>query len=388
MRAVAIVATYNEERFIAGCLEHLFRQGVEVYLIDNSSSDRTLSIAERYLGRGLIGFETLPRAGAFCLRQQLQRKEQLAATLEADWFMHVDADEIHLPPRSDRTLAQSFATVEAGGYNAVNFQEFTFIPTQEAPDHDHPEFQKSMRYYYPFLPFSPHLVRAWKRQPEAVNLRASGGHQVQFSGLRLYPESFGMRHYPLLSVQHFAEKYAARRYDPAEAGSGWHSWRTSLRPGVIRLPSQSELRPYHSDDQLDPANPRTDHYLAEIWKLNYWLPPLEKAERELTALISAGDSFILVDENQLWSELTGGRHAFPFLERDGLYWGLPPDDETAIRELERLRQAGASFIVFAWPAFWWLTYYAGLHQYLAAQFARVLANERLVIFDLRLGPTA
>jgi hypothetical protein len=58
-----ILASYNEERFIAGCLEHLFVQGVESYLIDNSSTDRTVEIAERFLGWGLIGIESFPREG-------------------------------------------------------------------------------------------------------------------------------------------------------------------------------------------------------------------------------------------------------------------------------------------------------------------------------------
>ena len=139
VRVVALLATHNEERFITGCLEHLIGQGVEVYLIDNCSADRTVEIAERYLGHGLIDIETFPRAeGVYKWRSILERKEQLATMLEADWFMHVDADEIRLPPHSARTLAQTFAEVDAQGYNAVNFLEFTFVPTREAPDHDHP----------------------------------------------------------------------------------------------------------------------------------------------------------------------------------------------------------------------------------------------------------
>ena len=50
-----------------------------------------------------------------------------------------------------------------------------------------------------------------------------------------------------------------------------------------------------------------------------------------------------------------GRHAIPFLEHDGEYWGPPPDDEAAIAELERLRtEKGVAFIVFPWTASWWL----------------------------------
>ncbi len=160
MRVIALLATYTEERFITACLEHLFQQGVEVFLIDNESTDRTVSLAKRYLGHGLIGIETLPRWGMYRWRTILERKGQLGATLEADWFMHVDADEIDLPLRTGWTLAESFAEVAGQGYNAVNFLELTFIPTREAPDHDHPDFQKTMRWYYPFALSSPNGMRA------------------------------------------------------------------------------------------------------------------------------------------------------------------------------------------------------------------------------------
>jgi glycosyltransferase involved in cell wall biosynthesis len=263
MRIVALLATYNEERFIVGCLEHLFQQGVEVYLIDNQSEDQTVGIARRYLDHGLIGIESIPRSEYFDLSPLLRRKEQLAATLEADWFMHVDADEIRVPPRPAQTLAQAFAEVEAQGFNAVNFLEFTFVPTQESPDHDHADFQTTMRWYYPFLPSFPHRLNAWKRQPTPVELESLGGHQVRFPGLRMYHESFRMRHYLFLSVQHAIRKYVHKRFDPASVARGWHGWRSSLNPEMIKLPKQADLRTYVSDDQLDPSNPRTQHCLAE-----------------------------------------------------------------------------------------------------------------------------
>lgn len=111
MRVVAILAAYNEERFIGGCLEHLFAQGVETYLIDNASTDRTVEIAERYRGRGLIDIENFPRAdGVYKWRAMLERKEKLAVALDADWFMHMDPDEIRLSVRSSQTLADAVTT--------------------------------------------------------------------------------------------------------------------------------------------------------------------------------------------------------------------------------------------------------------------------------------
>jgi glycosyltransferase involved in cell wall biosynthesis len=256
-----MLETRNEERFIAACLENLLKQEIEVYLIDSGSTDQTIAIAERYLDRGLIRIEAIPEAGVFSLRAQLERKERLASSLDADWLMHVDADEIRLPPRSRETLKQALQQAEAQGYNAVNFLEFTFIPTQEAPEHDHPDFQETMRWYYPFLPSYPHRLNAWKRQPGPVELAWSGGHQVRFPGLRIYPTSFPMRHYLFLSIPHAIRKWANKRFDAQELEYGWHGWRGKLKPEMLKLPTQAELRTYVSDDQLDYSKPWTKHYL-------------------------------------------------------------------------------------------------------------------------------
>ncbi|MCL6432198.1 MAG: glycosyltransferase family 92 protein, partial [Anaerolineae bacterium] len=228
LRVVALLQVYNGERFITACLEHLISQGVQVHLTDNCSTDRTVELAERYLGRGLIGIDTLPRGGTFSLRPQLEHKERLAEMLDADWFMHVDVDEFRVPVRSGCTLAEAFREVENEGYNAVNFMEFTFIPTRESPDHDHPYFQETMRWYYPFQPFYPHRLNAWKRQPCRVELAWSAGHEVRFPGLRMYPQSFPMRHYLFLSLRHAVEKFVATKYDPQEVASGWFRWRARI----------------------------------------------------------------------------------------------------------------------------------------------------------------
>lgn len=263
-RVVALLATYNEERFIDGCLRNLVGHGIEVYLIDNASTDRTVEIARSWQGRGLIGIETLARDGSFALRPQLERKEQLALEIDADWFLHVDADEVHLSPRDAPSLSHALGAVAAAGWNAVNFQEFTFVPPRESPDHDHDDYETTLRWYYPFLPRSPWRVKAWRRQPTRVDLVTTGGHQARFPGMRLFPTAFPMKHYPYLSAAHAARKYA-RAYPHDELRDGVHGgfegWRHLFSGTTIALPPRSELREHRSGEPLDSSNPRSEHYL-------------------------------------------------------------------------------------------------------------------------------
>ena len=263
MRAIALLATHNEERFIVPCLEHLVRHGLEAYVIDNESEDGTVPLARRFLGRGLIGIETFPRRGVYRWQMILERKEQLASTLDADWFMHADPDEVRLPPHSGTTLADALAEVGRQGFNAVNFLEFAFVPTRQSPDHDHPDFLQTMRRYYPFSPSLPNRLNAWAKQPGPVELAWSGGHLVRFPGLRIHPTSFPMRHYLFLSLDHAVRKYVQKEYAPEELALGWHRARSRLRAEDIALQDEGELRQYVSDDLLDPSHPLRRHPLFD-----------------------------------------------------------------------------------------------------------------------------
>lgn len=125
------------------------------------------------------------------------------------------------------------------------------------------------------------------------------------------------------------------------------------------------------------VSPDNSRSLDVVWS------NVELITKELVVLIPPRDTFILVDYELFRDELAIGRRVLPFLERDGQYWGPPPDDITAIQELERLHRLGASFIVFAWPAFWMLDNYSELNRHLRSQFRCVIENELMIVFDLR-----
>ena len=160
----------------------------------------------------------------------------------------------------------------------------------------------------------------------------------------------------------------------------WYAQNTLMfvrRGHLERCPSLKEESENTAISQLSIVHPKK--YLEEI----EWRQGLHQMSQAIAALIPPDEAFILVDQDKFGGMATAGRRAIPFLERDGQYWGAPPDDATAIRELERLRRSGASFVVFAWPAFWWLDHYVELREHLRSKFRCVMENDLLVAFDLR-----
>jgi glycosyltransferase involved in cell wall biosynthesis len=121
----------------------------------------------------------------------------------------------------------------------------------------------------------------------------------------------------------------------------------------------------------------------DAWRLNSWWHRQQRALRDIAALPPSNDPLILVDDGSWGSGTLAGRRRLPFLERDGQYWGQPSDDATAIEELERMRDGGASFMLFVWATFWWLDHYPKLHEHLRHRYARIIDNDCLIAFDLR-----
>jgi len=261
VRVVAVLAVRNEQRFIGSAIDHLVGQGVDVYLLDNGSDDDTVDIARERAGDQLVGLERMPFDGVFRWRELLRRKEELFREIDADWVMHVDADEHHLPPPGFDSLADAIAAVDAEGYSQIEFDEFTFLPTVEEPDHDHPDFARTLRSYYHFKPGPLHLVRAYKLGAGPIEIEWSGGHRPRETGGRgRSPSVFAMRHYVFLSAAHAAIKYGSRRFDDAEVAEGWHTWRTTV-PAEVPLPPARLLCRDTGLRPLDRSDPWSRHWL-------------------------------------------------------------------------------------------------------------------------------
>ncbi|HKO98468.1 MAG TPA: glycosyltransferase family 2 protein [Pyrinomonadaceae bacterium] len=254
MRIIAIYAVYNEERFMQRSLQHMIEQGVESYVIDNESTDRTLEIARSFLGKGVVGIETFPRHGVFELAKQLRRKEELHLELGADWYLQQDADQFRYAPNPYKTLAEGIAAVDQAGYNAIDFDVFEFVPTSRDEDYDNNNFLEDMKYYYYFNPCPNFQVKAWKNFGQKVELESSGGHLVEFEGRKIFPQPFIQRHYLALSLRHAVEKYCQREFSPEELARGWHGTRGTIQQDEFYFPDRGLLKEVTENNTWDTSD--------------------------------------------------------------------------------------------------------------------------------------
>jgi glycosyltransferase involved in cell wall biosynthesis len=118
-----------------------------------------------------------------------------------------------------------------------------------------------------------------------------------------------------------------------------------------------------------------------------WMVKLTHAIDIIRSIVPEGGRYILADGSEWMFERTAstfiaGRRTVPFTSRDGVYWGPPADDASAIEEIEKRRAEGAGWIVFGSPVFWWLEFYGGMKRYLDEHYSLRHSSESLVIYEL------
>jgi glycosyltransferase involved in cell wall biosynthesis len=237
--AVAILCTRNEALHIHRCLESLIKEGLDVILIDNDSTDQTRAIAVQFFNRGLLSIERLPWRGAFSLSDQLARKAAIIRNVPHDWIVHVDADEWLSSPHVDQSLIEGITSADAAGANCINFNEFVFTPT-ERQDFMIGDYHKMMLGYYFFQPTYPRLIRAWRRSA-GLNNERFGGHTLSGSDIRRFEHDFILRHYIVLGEDHAKSKYLDRRFSSEDLKNGWHGNRTIITEDNLVLPAETSL---------------------------------------------------------------------------------------------------------------------------------------------------
>lgn len=281
-RVVAILAFRNESYYARTCIEHLIAEGIKCVVIDNESDDNTLDICREYYPEHVIAIDSVPYPGYYDWQAILRRKDSFRQSIDSDWFIHHDADEIMHSNRPGETLLEAIARVDREGYNAIDFDEFVFVHENDSVDYEGQNYYEKMRYYYRFQPVTEHprLVRAYSSSVRG-EIAGSGGHVPREANIRIYPEKMVLRHYICLSKAHAIKKYGHRNYSEGELRKGWHRNRVGVKHERYRAPDQQKLHRLGDDMlALDYRNPYSEHFWH--WGDFRWF--MERRKRRLIAL--------------------------------------------------------------------------------------------------------
>ena len=235
----AVIAVRNELRYLRRLLPLLAAQAVEVAMIDNESTDGSRELYADFMGKPIISIETLPYRGSFSLSEQLAAKQAISERIHHDWIIHLDADEILEHRQAGLTLRDAIHEADEAGYNALNFDEFVFLPEPHS-DYSNQDYYANLLRYYFFEPAKNRCNRAWKRSAQ-LNNTVSGGHRLQGGSLALAPTHHILRHYIVLSAAHAREKYLNRTFDSLDVSRGWHGNRRNFTEANLALPDNSHF---------------------------------------------------------------------------------------------------------------------------------------------------
>jgi len=176
-------------------------------------------------------------------------------------YGHLDADEMMHSYRENESLIEALSRLDAAGWNAVNFDEYVFLPVDGEYPPELGDFPPLAHYYF-FEPRPLRLMRAWCKA-KGFSLLKDGGHSLAGSDIRLAREHLCLRHYIVRSQAHAFVKYVTRKFAAEELARGWHDPRPNHTASSFRFPPTSALKRLArvQDRKFDRSDP---------WHMHYW----------------------------------------------------------------------------------------------------------------------
>jgi len=246
-KVVALLSAYNEEDIVEHSIRYLLSQGIHVYVMDNWSLDSTWEKLHPLASHPLfVGYERFPLDGpdpTFNWLKILRRKRELSRSLDADWFMHYDVDEIRSSPWPQLTLMEAIRYVDGMGYNAIDHTVLEFQPIDN-------DFNGEIDFgsYFNYFEFGKRVdhfqqIKAWKNTGQAV-LLDMGGHDASFEARKVCPYKFLMKHYSIRSQIHGEQKVfrdRKPRWNPEERATFHHTHYDHIDNGYSFLRNPAHL---------------------------------------------------------------------------------------------------------------------------------------------------
>jgi glycosyltransferase involved in cell wall biosynthesis len=397
-----VIPTFNRAEMLKASISSALaqhHQEIEVLVMDNASTDNTREIVESFTDERLIYHRNDTNIGMI-------RNFNLALELNKNPFVVIlQDDDLLLPGYAGEMVSRllknpnagfaytMYRNVDAAG-NPGRMQDLKGIPADTG-------IEDGKEYLHLLVSQQGLTIHS-----STILYRASALLQTGYFDS---PHSKHLNDFNLLVrlASKFDVAFVAKELAYIRTHAGQETeieWRSSAGTGRLgynaeRIDALAVL--LGSERAADPAyrswlmhrlmklNAEHSYFAYNLLPSMYWSweERLETAEKEIGSVIPLSESFLLIDDDQ-WG--TGGnfagRKAVPFPGKDGVYWGSPADDASAIEQLRADRRSGMRYVVIAWPAFWWTDYYQQLMEELEHTADKVYSSSRIIIFKLHTLP--
>jgi glycosyltransferase involved in cell wall biosynthesis len=254
-KIAAIVHVFNESDILEIVARYLRDQGIGVHLLDNWSTDGSFELGQKLVRSGICShisrFPDEP-SEHYEWGRQLEHTAKYAASLQADWILHYDADEIRCSPWKGVDLSSAIGFVDSLNYTAIDFTVINFLFTDGSAA-ERQGLEELKWFDWGRHPSYFQQVKAWKNL-SVVDLISSGGHDVKFEGKRIYPIKFLTKHYPLRSYDQANRKLYRDRFPrivKEQVEKGWHvQYKAFQQVSEIKAWRRYELTTF-SEDSFD-----------------------------------------------------------------------------------------------------------------------------------------
>lgn len=253
-KVAAIIHSYNEADMIEETVRHLYNQGIEVHVFDNWSMDGTWEKLQALHENGILSnvsrFPEVPSQN-YEWSMQLAKTTEYAKTLDVDWIMHHDADELRMSPWPELNLSSAISLVDHKGYNAIDFTVIDFRFAENIKPKGWPYEQELNHFEFGRRPGHFIQVKCWKNTKGVnVELAKSGGHEASFENRKVFPIKFLLKHYPLRSKEQAQAKVfkdRLPRFEKEKAQFGWHNqYNCYIDGNEVKGWDRHTLTPWHS----------------------------------------------------------------------------------------------------------------------------------------------
>jgi len=222
MKIVGMLPVHNDEDIISEVIKQHIFQGIDLVVLDNSSTDNTLKICKKFLGHGILNIEQF-ESKIFDISHIFRKLYDMALFQSPDWVILIGSDEFLESGINTQNLKNAILQADVQGYNLIQFDRFDFFMTDN--DKDLAESFKEKLPYYSYQ--GDYVYRAWKYF-SGIGVEQGGTHYPSYPQgykYKISPNKFVLRHYPLRTKEQAIKKKKSRMERIANTAAtkiGWH----------------------------------------------------------------------------------------------------------------------------------------------------------------------